>query len=295
MVKPTIHAALTQLYFNDPDSHPPWNFSEWQAITSIKHGLFPHDDNLLPKGWTRETADFICSYFEQFKKKNGLDVKAAFASAKKNSNQKEATKAFEALSKEQPMKAKVKAVIIKTSCWKALVLMLHANEYLSAVKELDAQLQALMLQLSLDLNVSECLPKPAASQLTAMTVQSLASEKDISNIISLYVEFFNTPAPVDWYHFRSSIPPLGISLDEVERGDLGINVEVKMSPEALSTSLGFNHSIPIVFNAYQHRGSLSSWDPANVDLFIPAVAGMNPDMEPIKLHWHQAASVHAVL
>ncbi|KAF8876430.1 hypothetical protein CPB84DRAFT_1752412 [Gymnopilus junonius] len=337
---PKAYLAVCQDSWRQPRSYlmlpNPFRWLDWPLLIATP-------SNIPTLIFTMGNSDFICSYFKQFKKKNGPDVKAAFTSVKKNSNQvpghqlwhnyitqswktwgmharitailtaenchpltvalnlrhgsveklsqsidciypaldpiarvvfrvdsldmsliywtwlnlksqviqsrvhltilqKEATEAFEALSKEQPMKAKVKAVIIKTSHWKALVFMLHANEYLSAVEELDAQLQALMLQLSLDLNVSECLPKPAASQLTAMTVQSLVSEKDISDVISLYIEFFNTPAPVNLVPLQEQHPTIGISLDEVERGDLGVDVEVKMSPEALSTSLGFNHA-----------------------------------------------------
>lgn len=87
MVNPTIHAALTQMYFDDPETHPPWDLPEWQAITGIKHGLFPDDDALLPKGWTRETANFIESYFDQFDKKPTEEAKASFSSARKNASQ----------------------------------------------------------------------------------------------------------------------------------------------------------------------------------------------------------------
>lgn len=123
----------------------------------------------------------------------------------------------------------------------------------------------------------------------------MASEQDISDVISLYVDFFNAPASVDSIALDEQHPTIGISLDEVEGGDLGVQVEAKMSPEALSTDLGFRNNLPLLFNSHRHKGGLNSWDSANTSLFEPTVAAMNADMEPIKLHWHQLAGVHAIL
>jgi SNF2-related domain len=58
---------------------PPWNFAGWQEITSVRHHLFPEDDNLLPHGWTRSTANEIQSYTFQYNSIPDDDGKIRFA------------------------------------------------------------------------------------------------------------------------------------------------------------------------------------------------------------------------
>lgn len=65
----------------------PWSFPEWQAITGVLHGLFPEDDSLLPKGWTRETANSVRSYMDQYSKKKTEDDKIKFAAARAGGDQ----------------------------------------------------------------------------------------------------------------------------------------------------------------------------------------------------------------
>lgn len=62
----------------------PWTFPIWQEITGVRHGLFPDDDALLPPGWTRETADLISSYFNQFKQQSSEAKKATFSQGRSN-------------------------------------------------------------------------------------------------------------------------------------------------------------------------------------------------------------------
>jgi len=69
------------------DDQAPWNFPQWQAITGVIHGLFPEDDSLLPKGWTRETANSVRSYFDQYSKKKKEDDKIKFASGRAGGHQ----------------------------------------------------------------------------------------------------------------------------------------------------------------------------------------------------------------
>ena len=44
----------------------PWVYPVWQELTGMQHGLFPHDDQDLPKGWTRNDARDIQSFFHQY-------------------------------------------------------------------------------------------------------------------------------------------------------------------------------------------------------------------------------------
>ncbi|RDB15031.1 Protein CHROMATIN REMODELING 5 [Hypsizygus marmoreus] len=80
----TIHSALIQIFFDSPGT--PWNYPQWQDITGVRHGLFPAEDSLLPTGWSRETATFISSYFDQYNQKDSEDAKIKFAAGRANAN-----------------------------------------------------------------------------------------------------------------------------------------------------------------------------------------------------------------
>lgn len=79
----TVASALIKLYFlgqssTSPVGHP-WGWPVWQDITDIKHGLFPSDDKLLPKGLSREDAEDIRSYFAMYNALDTEDKKIKFA------------------------------------------------------------------------------------------------------------------------------------------------------------------------------------------------------------------------
>jgi hypothetical protein len=59
----------------------PWVWPAWQELTGIRHELFPEDDRLLPKGWTRADANDIKSYFDQYNAIDTEDNKIKFAVA----------------------------------------------------------------------------------------------------------------------------------------------------------------------------------------------------------------------
>jgi hypothetical protein len=59
----TAAEALIQLYAL---GGLPWGCSVWQELTGVRHGLFPRDDRQLPKGWTRDDARDIQSFFHQY-------------------------------------------------------------------------------------------------------------------------------------------------------------------------------------------------------------------------------------
>lgn len=56
----------------------------WQELTGVQHGLFPPDDRDLPKGWTRDDARDIQSFFHQYSQipTHDLTARHKFASAK---------------------------------------------------------------------------------------------------------------------------------------------------------------------------------------------------------------------
>ncbi|TFK17447.1 hypothetical protein FA15DRAFT_605046 [Coprinopsis marcescibilis] len=76
----TNSSGLVKLWFAS-QSFPgaPWTFEGWQEITGITHGLFPTDDKLLPPGWTRETADAVYAYFDEYNNQTSEDDKIRLA------------------------------------------------------------------------------------------------------------------------------------------------------------------------------------------------------------------------
>ncbi|KAF8956795.1 hypothetical protein BDZ97DRAFT_1763474 [Flammula alnicola] len=75
----TIASAIIELH----TLGIPWDYPVWQAATGVKHGLFPEDPKLLPKGWTPEDASNIASYFDQYRAKPTEDEKIAFVSQRR--------------------------------------------------------------------------------------------------------------------------------------------------------------------------------------------------------------------
>lgn len=81
----TTHSALIQMSLAMPGA--PWCYPKWQEITGIHHGLFPADDAQLPRGWSRDVANFIQSYFDQYSKKKKEDDKIKFSAARAGAHQ----------------------------------------------------------------------------------------------------------------------------------------------------------------------------------------------------------------
>ncbi|TFK59812.1 hypothetical protein BDN72DRAFT_780239 [Pluteus cervinus] len=77
-----LHCAFTQLFIDAEQA--PWSYSKWKELTGISHGLFPDDDTLLPKGLTREAANSILSYFDQWKAKSSQDDRVKYSAARRN-------------------------------------------------------------------------------------------------------------------------------------------------------------------------------------------------------------------
>jgi hypothetical protein len=81
----TIHSALVKMYFDGDGA--PWTFPQWRRLTHVSFGLFAAADDQLPEGWTRENANFIRSYFDQYNKHTKEDARITFSAARKNGPQ----------------------------------------------------------------------------------------------------------------------------------------------------------------------------------------------------------------
>lgn len=87
----TTASALIKLYHldfqNSRGMGHPWDWPTWQEITNIRHGLFPSDPALLPKGLTIEDSHDIHSYFTAYNKLTSEELKIRFAVSTKGSSE----------------------------------------------------------------------------------------------------------------------------------------------------------------------------------------------------------------
>ncbi|GLB36948.1 putative aortic smooth muscle cell differentiation [Lyophyllum shimeji] len=56
----------------------PWQWPTWQGLTGIRHGLFPDDDTKLPRGWTRQNAVDVQSFFRAYQQQPTEEAKLSF-------------------------------------------------------------------------------------------------------------------------------------------------------------------------------------------------------------------------
>ncbi|KAG6819600.1 hypothetical protein H0H93_010369 [Arthromyces matolae] len=66
MPSPAVSLGLLEFYHSSASPEAPWNYPAWQELTGVRHGLFPKDDSLLPRGWSRQQADDIQSFFVSY-------------------------------------------------------------------------------------------------------------------------------------------------------------------------------------------------------------------------------------
>jgi TATA-binding protein-associated factor len=217
------------------------------------------------------------------------------------------------LDKETVTKRHLKAIIVKVARWKAVAETLQTKENLDKIEAMDGELHRLMLGLGATLKDQAPTSKEKKSKhvlcftvintgllcivsdmckTNSSALQQLASEEDVADVIALYMDFFNTPPTADSVPLTNQQPLPGLQTMLTE-GDPGIEIEASMSEDDLSSNLGFPQRLPITFNTHRHGGGLSAWD--HPGIFDPALLAQNPDMEPIALHWHQLAGVHAII
>lgn len=76
----TAASAFIKLFFFEDAGHP-WDWSVWQDLTNIHHGLFPTDDKHLLTGWSRKDANDILSYFRMYQAQPTEEAKIKFATS----------------------------------------------------------------------------------------------------------------------------------------------------------------------------------------------------------------------
>ena len=134
---------------------------------------------------------------------------------------------------------------------------------------------------------------PVQIKANAEVLKSLASQKDIVELLHIYAEYFTSDDDDN-----GDSPPLAsetnISFGLGEAGDgrdLGMELEHQLGPDMLANRLGFlKHQLPHQFNQYRHHSS-TAWDNPNLFNTKP----VPNSLVHLKLHWHQLAGVHSVI
>lgn len=198
------------------------------------------------------------------------------------------------------------------SRWKKLAAVLQSTSNMEKMEAMDSCLTELMSELGAKIKVVRTKSQKSKSigcytairwlrrcleytKVSPQALRKLASEENVLDVINLYNDFFNTPAPEDSVDLANQRPALPLQFgNQVDDATLGVEEESKLPPEVLAHNLGFPEGRPLLFNSHRHRGGLSAWDPANAPLYERKNAEKNPEMEEIKLHWHQMAGVHSI-
>lgn len=132
-------------------------------------------------------------------------------------------------------------------------------------------------------------------KVSSQALSSLATETDVSDVIRFYHEFFianqegEANSLVNEAEVSVSFGTGGVGFDP------GVEFESSKNPELLALNLGFKNQLPLLFNESRHKGGLSPW--SNPEIFDTRSEGASdrPDLEPLRLFWHQLAGVHAII
>lgn len=133
-------------------------------------------------------------------------------------------------------------------------------------------------------------PKTTAAKARKGNALNLASKTDIDYLVRLYDDFLDMP--------EDDSPPLrlepqldaGFAAVEGEQS-LGVDLEMAMDPDQLADELGFTDHLPFLFNRFRHKTGFVVWNKPT--LFDEPES--NPDIIPLRLHWHQLAGLHAII
>ncbi|KJA14356.1 hypothetical protein HYPSUDRAFT_208778 [Hypholoma sublateritium FD-334 SS-4] len=140
------------------------------------------------------------------------------------------------------------------------------------IAEMQAELDRLMTGLGANIKKKDAkISAPRLFKLSKEMLETLSTEEEVQDIISLYHERFDTPANApDDVPLIDCDPiiqnPFG---PPVEGADPGVEVEAKMSPAELSKNLGFVKGLPLLFNNIRHRDGLTMW--TNPEAFLAGV------------------------
>jgi SNF2 family DNA or RNA helicase len=133
-------------------------------------------------------------------------------------------------------------------------------------------------------------------KVSAVDLNNLASEEDVTDIVNLYHEYFEKDADEDEPPISGTSPDTPASMQQLNDcgGDFGMELEATMNPAALASSLGFKGGLPPLFNSLRHRSGISPWEDPKA--FIdPTPKPLPEHLSKMALHWHQLAGVHSIV
>ncbi|KAF8871323.1 P-loop containing nucleoside triphosphate hydrolase protein [Infundibulicybe gibba] len=192
--------------------------------------------------------------------------------------------AFKGLEEGEPTKTKISSIISAVARWKNISEIYGTKENQTKAIDMISELNRVMGEIGAD--VPPCQPGRLC-KTNQVALKNLATEEDVNDLELIYAEYLN--------EVESDLPALNaepilpFNLQEVEGGDLGMEQESHMEPDILASRLGFQHGLPIQFGSHRHpTGAANVWDD-------PAVFESSPDLQPLKLHWHQLAGVHSII
>jgi hypothetical protein len=111
--------------------------------------------------------------------------------------------------------------------------------------------------------------------------------------LCLYEQYFSSLDDETGQPLVVQRPLLSFSLQDVDSGDLGMEMEHKLSPNDLALmSLDFicDNNLPHQFNKFRHKTGITPWE--NSDAFKPSSQN-SQNLVPLSLH--QLAGVHSII
>lgn len=135
------------------------------------------------------------------------------------------------------------------------------------------------------------------TKVSAQSLKALATEENVSDVISIYMDYFSNPVTADPVDIS---PLLDIKFgDNVAGTDPGVEVEIRLDAMTLCYNLGYAYKdlLPVVsVNRLSSCTGVTGWSPETSSLFVDnAKNRANPDMRLFRLHYHQLAGVHSIL
>ncbi|KAJ3494060.1 hypothetical protein NLJ89_g10889 [Agrocybe chaxingu] len=209
--------------------------------------------------------------------------------------QRDATLSFEELDREKLSKVSLARVILRVGRWKVVAENLQTTENLETIAHMEEELALLMAGIGATIpSTTGKKPHAGLSKMSNDNLVSLASQEDVADIIALYRDFFDAPDTGENDALENQHPTLKFSFSQhVEGADPGVEVESAMTPEQLCHNLGFVNGLPLLFNTHRHTGGLTPWTAP--EAFEAKKMEKDSAFQPISLHWHQMAGVHAIL